>query len=324
MLLNRLPGTTVLQATPTANDKTSDRSWVGGVSLSDVYGLTGMDYHAIGYNLQAKKSWFMFDNEIVALGAGISGTDNKEVETVVENRKLSNKGINKLLINGKRQPATLDWKANALDGVKYAHLTGSVPGSDIGYYFPGGAKLNALREARTANWKSVNANPATTDTVNHTNNFFTLWFNHGSNPASAMYSYVLLPGFSPKQVSKYAAKPEIEVLRNDSLVQAVKEKRLKITGANFWTDTEQSVDMISCNRKASVILQEKNGELEVSVSDPTMLNDTFIRLTINKSAKAVISKDTAVEVEQLHPSIALNINVKGTMGGTLKAKFKYD
>jgi len=320
----RLPGTTVLQAGQIANDKTSDRNWVGGVSLADLYGVTGMDYHAIGYNLQAKKSWFMFDNEIVALGAGISGMDNKDVETIVENRKLSTKGTNQLLINGKRQPANIGWEANAINGVKHAHLAGNVSGSDIGYYFPEGAKLNAVREARTANWKSINANPATEDTINHTNNFFTLWFNHGRNPVSANYAYVVLPSFTPKQVNKYAAKPQIKILRNDSLVQAVKETGLNITGANFWSDTEQSVDMISCNKKASVILQQKNQELLVSVSDPTMLNEKFIRLTINKSAKEVILKDNAVEVIQLHPTIIVNINVKGAFGTTFKAIFKYD
>jgi hyaluronate lyase len=320
----RLPGTTILQTSPITNDKTSDRNWVGGVSLAELYGVTGMDYHAIGYNLQAKKSWFMFDNEIVALGAGISGMDNKDVETIVENRKLSTKGTNQLLINGKRQPAAIGWQANDINEVKHVHLSGNVSGSDIGYYFPNGAKLNALREARTANWKSINANPATMDTVNHTNNFFTLWFNHGSNPFSATYSYVLLPGFTAKQVFSYATKPQIEILRNDSLVQAVKETGLKITAANFWTDTEQSVDMISCNKKASVILQQKNQELLVSVSDPTMLNEKFIRLTINKSAKEVILKDNAVEVIQLHPTIIVNINVKGALGSTFKVIFKYD
>lgn len=59
---HRLPGTTVLASTAIKNDKRSDKNWVGGASLSNLYGITGMDYHAIGYDLQAKKSWFMFDN----------------------------------------------------------------------------------------------------------------------------------------------------------------------------------------------------------------------------------------------------------------------
>lgn len=314
----RLPGTTVLSATPIKNDKRSNRDWVEGATIANNYGVTGMDYHAIGYNLQAKKSWFMFDNEIVALGAGISSADDKAVETIVENRKLDTEGNNRVTINGKTMSSALGWKANDTNTI-YAHLAGTVSGSDIGYYIPGGAKLNVLREARTANWKSVNANPATTDTVNHTNNFFTLWFDHGTNPISATYAYTLLPGFTPKQVSNYASKPDIKILRNDSLVQAVKETRLKITGANFWTDMVQSVDMISCNKKASVMLQEKEGELTVSVSDPTMLNENSIQVTITKSAKALISNDTAVEVIQLHPSIILNIHVKGGMGNTFKA-----
>jgi hypothetical protein len=55
-----------------------------------------------------------------------------------------------------------------------------------------------------------------------------------------------------------------------------------------------------------------------------MLNEKFIRLTINKSAKEVILKDNAVEVIQLHPTIIVNINVKGALGSTFKVIFKYD
>lgn len=318
---HRLPGTTVLASTPIASDKASKENWVGGATLAHIYGVTGMAYQAYGYNLRAKKSWFMFENEIVALGAGISGMDNKEVETIIENRKLSTKGTNKLSINGKAQATKIGWKADDLSGVKHAHLAGSVPGSDIGYYFPGGAKLNALREARTANWNSINMNPSTSDSINHTNNFFTLWFNHGKNPNSAGYSYVMLPGFLKKQVDKYSKNPEIEVLRNDSLVQAVKENKLNITAANFWTDTKQSAGILNCDKKASVIIKESTNVLEVGISDPTQLNAGTITVTINKSAKSLVSKDPRVTVVQLHPTIILNIDANGAFGRSADAIF---
>lgn len=220
--------------------------------------------------------------------------------------------------------SNLIWDAPVPQNANYAHLKSNVQGSDIGYYFPQAAPLKGFKEKRSANWNSLNGNPAMSDSTNHSNSFLTMWFDHGVNPKDATYSYVLLPGFTPKQVKSYAAAPQIEILRNDSLVQAVKEKGLKITGANFWTDTGQSVDLISCDKKASEILQQKDNELAVSVSDPTMLNEKFIRLTINKSVKEVISKDTAVQVLQLHPTIILNINVKGAFGSTFKATFKYD
>ncbi len=258
----RLPGTTVLQATPIANDKISDCNWVGGVSLQNKYGVTGMDYHAYGFNLRAKKSWFMFDNEIVSLGAGISGNDNKEVETIVENRKLNPSGNNRLTVNGKVIKPNLSSTAKSLNQVTWTHLSGNVACSDIGYYFPDKANLNSLRESRTANWNSINGNPAMSDTISYTNNFLTLWFDHGSNPISGTYSYALLPGMSVRQVKSYAKNPQVLVLRNDTAIQAVKETNLNIIGANFWTDTDQTVDIVSCNKKASAMIRITGKEME--------------------------------------------------------------
>ena len=118
----RLPGTTVLQQTPAASDKTSDRDWVGGVTLENLYGVSGMDFHATGYNLQAKKAWFLFDDEVVAMGAGIMSSDGKVVETIVENRKLNGSGTNTANINGKLMLLRDSGSEQAIGKVNYAHL----------------------------------------------------------------------------------------------------------------------------------------------------------------------------------------------------------
>ncbi len=318
----RLTGTTVLQQTPIASDRLSDRSWVGGVTLENLYGVSGMDFHAIGYNLQAKKAWFLFDDEVVALGAGITSNDGKVVETIVENRKLNSSGTNEASINGKIMSLRDSSREQAISKTSYAHLSGTVPIADIGYYFPAASLLKALREGRTAAWRSINGNPATTDTVLYANHFFTLWFDHGANPKNAAYSYVVLPGKSVKETMRYATHPQIKVLRNDTLVQAVKEITLNSIGAAFWTDTEQIVDIISCDKKAAVMVKESGGELMVSVSDPTMLNNGNITLKIAKRVKDVISKSDRITIVQLAPTLILSINVTGAKGSSFEAKFR--
>lgn len=45
-----------------------------------------MDLAMTTHNLKAKKSWFMFDDEVVALGSNISG--QYDVETTLENYKI--------------------------------------------------------------------------------------------------------------------------------------------------------------------------------------------------------------------------------------------
>lgn len=57
-------------------------------------------------NLQARKSWFVFDDEIVALGMGITGIDtDRTTETIVENKKIN--GDNELIIDGRSSPIRL-------------------------------------------------------------------------------------------------------------------------------------------------------------------------------------------------------------------------
>lgn len=87
--------------------------------------------HSKWRHTDGQKSWFMFDNEIVSLGAGTTSTDNKVVESIVENRKLNNNGNNALQVNGFAKSTALGWK-ETLTGVNRIHLAGNVAGPDIG------------------------------------------------------------------------------------------------------------------------------------------------------------------------------------------------
>lgn len=127
----RLPGTTTDQSGKgvTPGEWTSymnAKSWVGGSTIDGLYGAAGMDFSmdkVTGSTLQGKKSWFMFDDEIVALGAGISksSASNAPVETIIDNRKLSDAGDNVLTINGAAQSNQLGW-SGTLNHVNWAHL----------------------------------------------------------------------------------------------------------------------------------------------------------------------------------------------------------
>ncbi len=108
----RLPGITAdTQERPavniaTGNEWRPEQDFVGGVSLENEYGAAAMSlesYHSdveIGEdkgsyggpspihdsNLVAKKSWFMFDDEIVCLGTDINASNDVNVLTIVDNR----------------------------------------------------------------------------------------------------------------------------------------------------------------------------------------------------------------------------------------------
>jgi hypothetical protein len=157
---HRLPGTTVDRLTTRANkadaqyqDNKGLRDFAGGVVFEDSYGVSGMDFQQHGYagmDLNAKKSWFMFDNSVVALGADINSTSGRNIETIIENRALNSAGDNTLTVNGTVKPAAAGW-SETMNGVNWVHLDGTG-----GYYFPQGASLQGLREKRSGQTYEVN------------------------------------------------------------------------------------------------------------------------------------------------------------------------
>ncbi|MDR6550787.1 polysaccharide lyase family 8 super-sandwich domain-containing protein [Paenibacillus qinlingensis] len=335
----RLPGVTVDTMTRTNSSGSSylsSKDWVGGTSILGTYGTTGMELVAWNSNLTAKKSWFMFDDEVVALGAGITNTGQtgngwdgtaRKVETIAENRKLNSSGNNALTVNGAAKSTALGW-SETMTGVNWAHLAGSVSGSDIGYYFPGGTTLNGKREARTGKWSDLDGR-AGTSTTNITSNYMTMWFDHGVNPTDSTYSYVMLPGKTSTQVSSYASSPNATELENSTSVQAVKETALNVVGMNFWGDALKWVQVsgtnfLSSDKKASIMTKENAGsDIELAVSDPTQANTGSINIEINRSATGYLSYDSGVTITQLSPTIKLSVNVNAAKGKTFKVKLSY-
>lgn len=292
-------------------------NWVGGATLGN-YGAAGMQLDGWNVTLTAKKSWFMFDDEIVCLGAGVTSTDGRPIETIVENRKLLNSGgANPFIVNGVAKPTTPGW-AETISGTRWAHLSGNVVGSDIGYYFPQPSVIKAVREARTGSWADVDDGSSTTPI---TRNYLRMGFEHGSNPSGATYQYVLLPGRSPRRVGQYAETPHITVLSNSGNVQAVTENTLGITAANFWVDGTNAVGIITADKKCCVLVRNDGAFIDVAVSDPTQANTGTIGLRIAAPATSLVSADSGISVTSLSPSIAMTVPVNGSAGKTYHARF---
>ncbi len=318
----RLPGTTTDgsgSGTPVAwKSYMNPMSWVGGSAIDQLYGSVGMQFsnaQNTGSTLQGKKSWFLFGNRVTALGTGIKSTDNRQVETIVENRKLNEAGNNVLTVNGAVQPASLGW-SQKLDGVSWAHLAGAVPGADIGYYFPNAPSLNMKREARAGSWQQVNTGGASASV---TDPYLSLAFDHGKSPTDGSYAYVLLPNQSAASTAGYAANPTVQVLAQNDDVHAIFDTEHAVLGANFWKDEQKAVSMngapiLSSDKKASVTMKESNGELHIGVSDPTQLNNGEIHLEIHKPAGSVLALDPSITVTQLAPTIKLTVRTSATYG----------
>lgn len=309
-----LPGTTsdtTTLASAAGQSSLTSKNWVGGATLGS-NGLAGIDLAPVNNPLVGKKSWFMLNDEVVCLGAGITGSSSADVHTTAINRRLALSNTNAFVVNGNTMPTTIGWQSN-FTSASWCSL-----GAFGGCYFPGSPAVTVLRSGRTNAWSAINAGGTTTT---QSNNFLTLWFDHGIKPTNAGYSYVLLPNYTQAQVTTYAANPSVIVLENTTNAQAVKETNLNIVAANFWRDAVKTEDIITVNRKSSVMTQTGGGLLSVSVSDPTQTNITGISVTLNTGAYSVFSAEPAISVTQLQPTVQMTVNTSNALGRSLVATF---
>ncbi|WP_438483321.1 polysaccharide lyase family 8 super-sandwich domain-containing protein [Oleiharenicola lentus] len=323
----RLPGTTTERGRANSANQ-SGANFVGGVEALDLQrGVSVMDLAPAGSNtIRGKKAWFFLDNEIICLGAGITApyNANRSVETIVENRKLNTAGDNVFLVNGVSSVTAFATTTN-LTSVTNAHLSGNVSGSDIGYYFPGGVNLSAVREQRSGAWTALNTSPSRIDyTTVFTNRYLALYYNHGNGPTAGSYSYAVLPNFTASQVQSYSANPQYEVLENSTAAQAVKDTVSAAIGAVFWQAATKTVgsgtEAITSSGKAATFVSF-GSTIDVVISDPTKLNTGVIELEIARPASSVIAADASITVTQLTPTIKFSFNANQSYGLTKTVRF---
>ncbi|MEB8340898.1 polysaccharide lyase 8 family protein [Streptomyces endophyticus] len=314
----RLPGTTVdtrtradLGTAPGTDTFRPKNAVAGGAVLASRYGAAAMELIADGSTLRAKKAWFFLDNAVVALGSGITASDGRAVETVVENRNLHADGAPLLTVDDRPQPGDPGWSARLTDA-RWAHLEGTG-----GYVFPAGGPLRALREERTGAWRSLNTGADTGgSTTPVTRRYATLWFDHGPSPASASYTYVLLPGATAAATAAWSRSTPVRVLTNSATVQAVESPRLGLLAAHFWA--AGSTDGLHADGPGTVLVRRRDDGITVAVSDPGRTGTT-LSVELPFPVRHVVRADDTVSVTPGRRPV-LTVRVGGSRGHTHTAE----
>lgn len=339
----RLPGITAEQAE--LGRGTGDRTknvyeWVGGAVLEHLgFGAVGCHLRTVNpadqmemrdpprnrrarSGADVKKSWFLFKNRILALGAGICSDTGNRVETILESRKIALDGHNKVFLNGKQLDLPLDTAQSGMPspnrGTAAKARTLTLEGendSRISWYFPEKeAELHLLKEQRTGNWEHQGdfSGKATAS-------FFTALFDHGQNPKGASYAYLILPGVDSEQVTEFAQDPAIEVLQNDEKAAAALDKENGVIAVNFWQ--EGTAAGMECDTPASVVLQRDKDRVTVAVADPTQRNRK-IRIVLPFAVQAVEQADANIRLIETAPQTEIEFNTKGQEGRSMVIAFK--
>ncbi|MFC4899090.1 polysaccharide lyase 8 family protein [Streptosporangium amethystogenes subsp. fukuiense] len=280
----RLPGTTVSTrrladgAGNAWGDTCPPARWVGGAT-DGTYATVGQHLNGFESTMEAFKSWFFLDDAVLCLGAGITSEDGVAVETVVDNRRTG-------------APLTVD------DREGWAHLAGHG-----GYVLPCPTRLRTLREERTAGQV--------------TRSYVTLWLDHGVDPDSAGYVYLLLPGASRAETRARAADPGwARVLANTARQQGVRVPSLGITAVNFWNDG--AVGALTASAPCAVLVRERgDGTATLTVSDPRRDLDELI-VTWDRPVAEVLGEHPLLTSATTGASLTLAFGRLADRGGGSK------
>ncbi|PHN06059.1 polysaccharide lyase 8 family protein [Flavilitoribacter nigricans] len=277
----RLPGVTSPHREFSSSGKSTQQTqFVGGVS-DGTYGLSSMDLDV--KNTRAKKSWFWFDREWVALGAGIRSEEEVPIVT----------GVNQALMRG---DVLVDGRAFA--GAEQAMSnTRWVWHDEVAYIFPKGKEVMVQAHEQSAPLQKIFGLGA--DTI-FRESVFSLWVDHGVQPEKDRYAYIVVPGISAKQVETYSRKLPLTIHFNTDELQAVTHDKLGLTAIAFHTEGK-----LNLGRKLEVrvdhpcLLLINHRKRTISISDPTAKLSAINLIIKGKKGKALFAEQITLPTGEL-------------------------
>jgi len=254
----RIPGVTSPHKAPPPmpGNQRGTTDFVGGVS-DGLNGMASLDLNIDG--VTGHKSWFFFDNEVVALGAGILCNGADSVFTSINQTYLRSSviaavgaGSGNVIATGTSILASPSW----------------ISQDSVGYVFPATGNVVVKSGAQTGTWASINP---TYSAATVTENVFGLWINHGLRPQGASYAYAVVPGISSGALPAYAAAIPFSVVSNTVSLQAVRHGALQATGAAFYVAGQVDLGsgyVLTVNQPCLTFSRIAGSSVAVTIANP--------------------------------------------------------
>jgi chondroitin AC lyase len=289
----KISGTTVLQKPklhgPQDIQKKGLTSFVGAVT-DGLYGAVAFDFRSPHDGVEAKKSWFFFDEEYVCLGTDIRSEVKLPVATTINQALL--KGPVRVMQDDKQ--IVLPEGNRKLEKLKWVHH------NSIGYLFPSPASLELSNQVATGTWASI-TDQKNISTALVQEPVFNLWFNHGNSPANASYQYIVVPAIDVDVfAANVADNRQIQILSNTGSIQAVWHGKKQMLQSAFYragTLKVKSGIQVRLDSQGMVMLKAADNRIiSVTVADPSRMLQR-INLTISgvyqlKKAGVICMPDT--------------------------------
>lgn len=201
-------------------------------------------------SLYAQKSYFLFDNQIVALGTNVQNTDSQhKTETTLFQHNVAD--LKPITVNGKLL-ATLGETQTLASPVELADPAGNR------YYVPAGQKVVLYYQTQ----QSVDDR----DDKPTTGNFATAVIDHGVAPQNGQYEYAILIAPNASQRADY------QKLSQTRQLHAVRDHHSGQEGYAYFEPTQNDVGgvLLGADKPLMAMVQQSGNHLDVSVVNPDL------------------------------------------------------
>ena len=268
----KIPGVTSrLQSQPPVFESwgvKGNTKFSGGLSDGNI----GIAAYQMNQNdIQAKKAWFMFDDEIICM---VSDIKNNSQDTIVTT-------LNQTSINGEV------WNNSSEKSNNDNIFANKIWHDKIGYVLLQKDSLCLKAEKRKGDWSTIGAYPKETYSEEK---IFELTKIHSNLNKS--FTYILVPGVGLEFLKKYDSS-HLKILFDTPECQAVHHKK-----NNIWSIVSHRAQMVNMDKNLSftinnaclLMVKKQNDKLLIYIADPTQELET-IDLEINywgKSHKSTV------------------------------------
>jgi hyaluronate lyase len=259
-------------------------------------------------NASATKSWFLLDDEIVVLAAGV-GDATRAVTTTLDTRIAG--ATDPVTITGVRHDGSA-WTGPGTvtpRWLRYANSTAS-----IGYHFLQPTQLSVDLQAITRSRRVVRTSNADTPV---TKQVFALTATQSAGATHSL-AYALVPNATESALKAYQHN-RILPLANTVELQAIQHLGLRLTAANTFTPGPHNLPGLTIDGPASLLLRRQTSGVQVAVSDPTTQRDN---ITVNLWAQYLkpATPVPGVQVTRTITGTRLTFTTRHTYGKSLAIK----
>jgi hyaluronate lyase len=320
---------------------TGTQAFSGGATLG-AYGAAGLvqsddaayaarhegllpDDFVVYRNAEATKSWFMFDDEIVVLAAGVRGAAGRAATSTLDVRIADPSDA--VSVTGELRDGTA-WSGTGLGvppgplgpggaplaWLRYANET---TGAAVGYAFLDRQSPHVALDEVTRGHRLVRtSNPDTTVTKR----VFSVSVEQRAAAGAGAFAYALVPGASAARLRRSGGP--LRVLANDPSAQAVEHTDLGLVALNGFTRGTHRAGRLRLDGPGSVILRETDdGALSIAVADPTTERDTVSVVVRGRPLRAE-SADPGVRVSRVPGGTLVEATTHQTYGRSLTATMR--